>query len=154
MKSTNSRISRISVGRLYNLGNYEHVRYELTIEVPEGATASETMEGVERLMAALNPREPGSVPSESTIQQDERRLTDMKERFSVSSAEFERYYDPGYVGTPEEYIARCEQSLLESIRKRQAWKAKSKKARALLDDLGGAACWRDAKLEWDDDGEM
>ena len=30
------KITKITVGRLHNLGNYEHVRYELTVEVPEG----------------------------------------------------------------------------------------------------------------------
>lgn len=154
MNSTKPRISRITIGRLFNLGSYEHVRYELTIEVPEGESASTALEGAERLFVALNPKEPGSVSSESDIERQQRQVNDMKERLSVGSGEFERYYGHGYVGTPEEYIARCEQSLAESIQKRQAWKARSQKARSLLDDLGGAAKWRDAKLEWDDDGEI
>lgn len=151
MKSTNPRISRITIGRLFNLGSYEHVRYELTIEVPEDESAATALEGTERLLAALNPKEPGNVPSESTVQHDERRVADMKERLAKGADEFNRYYGPGFVGTPEEYIARCEESLRESIARREAWKARAKKARSLLDDLGGAAKWRDAKLEWDDD---
>lgn len=109
------------------------------------------LEGAERLLAALNPKEPGSVQSEATISHDERRLADMKERVR-DPEDFSRYYG-GYVGTPEEYVARCEQSLNESKAKREAWKARAKKARSLLDDLGGAAQWRDAKLEWDDNGD-
>ena len=32
------RISRIGIGRLHNLGNYEHVRYEVTVELPPGTS--------------------------------------------------------------------------------------------------------------------
>ena len=44
-------------------------------------------------------------------------------------------------------------SLAESVAKRDAWEARSAKARKLLEDLGGAANWKDAKLEWDNDDE-
>lgn len=151
MNSTNPRIVRITVGRLYNLGSYEHVRYELTIEIPEKASAAKTLEGVERLLSALNPREPGGVPSETDISGDELRVTSMKERLLKGEDEFDRHYGHSFVGTREEYIARCEGSLQESMAKRKAWKERSQKARLLLDDLGGAAEWKDAKLNWDGD---
>lgn len=145
-----TKITRVTIGRLYNLGSYEHVRYELTVEIPDGESASKAVAGIERIFAALNPREPGSVQTETTILHDTRRVQDMKDRLAKSPEDFEQYYR-GYVGTPEEYIARCEESLNESIAKREAWKARSRKARELLDDLGGAAKWHDAKLEWNDD---
>lgn len=145
-----TKITRITIGRLYNLGSYEHVRYELALEIPDGQSASAAVDGAERIFSALSPKEPGSVQTEITIQHEARRVQDMKDRLAKDPEDFERYYR-GYVGTPEEYINRCEQSLNESIAKREAWKARSKKARELLDDLGGASKWHDAKLEWEDD---
>jgi len=50
-----SRISRISVGRLYNLGRYEHVRYEITLEVPEGGRAGDDLLKVLTLIHDLKP---------------------------------------------------------------------------------------------------
>ena len=144
-------ISKITVGRLYNLGSYEHVRYELTVEIQSEESATKTLEGIERIFSALNPKETGCVPTETDVRHDERRVADMKERLANGIDNFNQAYGFGYAGTPEEYIARCEQSLNDSIQKRKDWKARAKKARALLDDLGGAAKWHDAKLSWDND---
>jgi hypothetical protein len=36
-KEAKPRVVRVGIGRLYNLGNYEHIRYDLTIEIPEGS---------------------------------------------------------------------------------------------------------------------
>lgn len=30
-------VTKITIGRLFNLGSYEHVRYELTVEIREEA---------------------------------------------------------------------------------------------------------------------
>ena len=55
---TKSTVSRIVVGRLYNLGNYEHVRYELTVDVPEGRSAALALKNTLRLLKAANPKPP------------------------------------------------------------------------------------------------
>ena len=143
-------VTKITIGRLFSLGNYEHVRYELMVEIREGESATTALEGVERIFAALNPKETGSVPTEIDVKHDERRVQTMKDMLAAGADEFDRYYGHGFTGTPEEYIARCEQSLLYSTMKREVWKARAKAARALLDDLGGAAKWHDAKLTWED----
>ncbi len=145
-----ARITRITIGRLYNLGSYEHVRYELTVEIPENGLVSETFQGLERLFVALNPRAPSGVAAEHEITRDKRRLEHMKELLGKGEEEFRRE-NTYFVGTSEEYIARCEESLNKAIKSRQDWEARSKKAREMLEDLGGAAKWHDAKLEWDDD---
>ena len=146
--STPSHITRLTVARLYNLGSYEHVRYELSVEVPDGQSASKALLGTERLLAALNPKSP--YPSETEIAHDKRRVERMKELLGKGEEEFRRE-NTHFVGTPEEYIARCEESVSEAVNRRQEWKSRQQRARQLFDDLGGAAKWHDAKLEWDKD---
>ncbi len=43
MKSKHPKIKTISIARLYSLGNYEHIRFELTAEVPDGCSAKATL---------------------------------------------------------------------------------------------------------------
>ena len=140
----NSRISKITVGRLFNLGNYEHVRYELTVDVPEGQSATQAITAVEAILEGMKPVSRCGVPSESEIAHAEKSLQAMR------SMNFQRNY--GHCeGTPAEIIVRHEQSLEEAKAKRASALATAKQARALFDDLGGASQWKDAKLDWDDE---
>lgn len=143
-----SKISRIGIGRLYNLGSYEHVRYEITVDVADGESASRVLVGLERILSALKPT--AAVSSETEIAHEERRLAHMRELLAKGEEAF-RQEHTFFVGTPEEYIGRCQDSLIQNIKKREEWKERSRKARELLDDLGGAAEWKDAKQYWDDD---
>lgn len=43
-----------------------------------------------------------------------------------------------------------QQSHADNVARREAWEARSAKARKLLEDLGGAANFKDAKLDWED----
>jgi hypothetical protein len=142
-----ARISRITVGRLYNLGSYEHVRYELALEIPEGASASEAIIGVERLLEALNPSKLKSCKSESDLEREKLRL---QEDALLSDEEFHRRYGHSYTGTRGEYQARMRDGWRESKERREMVAAIAKNARLMFDDLGGAAQWKDAKLDWED----
>ena len=51
-----SAVTRLTVGRLYNLGNYEHVRYEITAEVPKGGSAKKTLLDIGAILAGLKPQ--------------------------------------------------------------------------------------------------
>jgi hypothetical protein len=53
-----AHVSRFSVARLHNLGNFEHVRYEVTVEVPIGVRASDVLRDVDALLLELNPKRP------------------------------------------------------------------------------------------------
>jgi len=138
-------ITKITIGRLYNLGSYEHVRYEMTAEIAEGESASKALIGLEKILSALNPKAPGSVPDEDAIKRDIRRLQEMR---ALNDEDFERFHG-GYKGTRAEYLDRISQSIAEGTERLNAWKAKAAKARELLDDLGGAAEFKDAKLDWE-----
>ena len=138
------KVSKITIGRLYNLGNYEHVRYELTVEVPEGESAAVAVKGMERILEAMSPHM--AVQSESELK---RKAAEVERMKTMPAVEWERNYG-GHKGTPTEIIERYQTGLDEETLKRQTALARAAKARQLFDDLGGAAEWKDAKLAWED----
>lgn len=145
---SNPRISKITVGRLFNLGSYEHVRYELTVEIPEGESAVSAITGMERLLEAMNPAKLRACKSEMDLKRDEVRL---QEEALMTDEEFRRRHGNSYVGTRSEYQERCRKSWQEEKERRAKIVAAQKNARQMFDDLGGAAHWKDAKLDWEDD---
>ena len=140
-----SRISRISIGRVYNLGNYEHVRYELTVDVPEGESAAAAVIGMERIVEGLRPDR--SSPSAADLERSQFAIDEAKK---MSAAAFERQHG-NPVGGPDAYIARMQESLDKANADRAASQARQRRARRLFDDLAGAETFKDAKLSWDDD---
>lgn len=52
------RITTVTVARLHNLGNYEHIRYECTVALPEGTSPASVIGELEQLMDELQPRPP------------------------------------------------------------------------------------------------
>ena len=123
-----ARVSRITVGRLHNLGNYEHVRYEIAVDVPEGASAMQTLSNVERVLAGLDPKPPVSG-------YDLQRAAEALKKPVEEWPEWERDNVEAY----SNYIA-----------KDAAWRAEQKLAREALDDIGGTRIYTDAKEKWDD----
>jgi len=141
-------ITKITIGRLYNLGNYEHVRYELSVEVPEGQSAATAVIGMEKILSGLAPLKHANVKSQHDIQQMAREIEAMK---TMSVVDWERRYG---LGTGSDLIERKQDLLEEESVKTQAALTRARRARQLFDDLGGAAQWKDAKLDWDDyDGQ-
>lgn len=142
-----TRITRITIGRLYNLGSYEHVRYELTVEIPEGESPTAAVLGMEKILEGMKPVKTQCVDSEHEIKRREAEVLKVE---TLSPEQWEREY--GHcAGTREEVIQRYRKSYNEAVEKREAALARASRARALFDDLGGAAEWKDAKLDWDDD---
>ena len=142
------KVSKITVARLYNLGSYEHVRYELTVDVGKGESAQKALVNLEKILDALSHR--GGGDTDANIACAERRVADfLTERNKIGDAEFKRKH--GYFeGTPLEYIARLHNGVEEAKTKRAAYKERHAQARKLLDDLGGDATWKDSKLEWEE----
>jgi hypothetical protein len=52
---TKTRVTKITVARLYSLGNYEHVRYEISAEVADGESAAEAMKSLMAITQRLKP---------------------------------------------------------------------------------------------------
>lgn len=139
------KISKITAARLFNTGNYEHVRYELTVDVSESESASDAIVGLERIMEGLRP-----IRNVKTDQEIKLLESQIERMLTMPAVEWERQYKH-YTGTPTEIIERHRKSLDEEIEKASKAKDVAKRARELLDDIGGASKWTDAKLDWDDE---
>lgn len=139
----NSRINHIKIGRVYNLGNYEHVRYELSVEVQEGESAESAFRGLEQIIKGLEPAK--GIKEQDELDRDQKRIDAMRK---LSAEEWaERHWG---VGTREEVIQRYEDSLAADRKRREESITRAAAVRALFDDLGGAAEWKDAKQDWDE----
>lgn len=142
------KITKVTIGRLYNLGNYEHVRYEITGEVGPDESAAKLLVGMERVMAGLKPDK--TIPTQDDIRRAEMEVSRM---IAMNDEEWRRAY--GHcTGTRAEVTDRYKVSLAEKFIARSKSIERSKKARELFDDLGGAAQWKDAKLDWQDDDDF
>jgi hypothetical protein len=146
-------ITKITIGRLYYLGSYEHIRYELSVEVPEGSSASKALVGMEKLLHALAPEGNSGVKSEQELQREYTRILDLQKELTGMGPEKFRLKHGYFVGTPTEYLDCLTKALDDEHAKRNAYLERFKKARALLDDLGGASAWKDAKLSRDNEND-
>lgn len=146
-------VTKITIGRLYNLGSYEHIRYELTAEVPAGESPATALLGLEKILAGLSPKTHTHTREE--LRREGLRIEELRSSLKATTDENEFRRKHGhFVGTPEEYVSRCEQWHFENVKNRDAWERRSAKARKLLEDLGGAANWKDAKLNWENDSDF
>ena len=143
-------ITKITIGRLYNLGSYEHIRYELTAEVPQGESPATCTIGMEKIIGAMNPKMPCGCISEDD---EKRKLLEIEAMKALDDEAFNNRYLWSGKTNRAEYMKRTLDDLNEGISKRKQWEARAAKARKLLEDVGGAANWRDAKLEWDSDDQ-
>ena len=121
------RVSKITIGRLHNMGNYEHVRYEVTVEVPEGASAAAVMADLEGVLADLKPKPP-------------------VEEYDLARA-IDTLKKP--VSELQDYEISNIPALKEKVAKDAAWRKSQIAARVHLDAIGGAVSYVDAKETWD-----
>lgn len=132
--SETARVVRVGIGRLYNLGNYEHIRYDLTIEIPEGADTLDAVSKLRQILRALKP-----VKSKSYEDTQAERLGAM-----TPEERQEQIKNGSYAA--KDFIA-AEERLL----KRSAAKSKREAALQLFNNLAGASVYTDHKEQWDDD---
>lgn len=150
MKQTKTRITKITIGRLYNLGNYEHVRYDLTAEVAPGESARKALIGLEKIVMALAPEKQACVHTRGELEREINRVAEMRKRLKELGADEFRRREGHLEGTPLEYIRRCQQTVAENQKRRGDYERRCAKAREYLDAIGGAEKWKDAKLDWQD----
>ncbi len=137
-------VTKITIGRLFNLGDYEHVRYELTVEVPAGRSATTALIGLENIIEALNPKRPADVPDAGDIKQMEAMLAEVR---SSTDEKCRKYRGRSKYAL----IHQLQREIPEAVKRMEQWKSRQRRARMLLNDLGGAAVWKDAKEDWDND---
>lgn len=126
-KIRKSRITRLTVARLYNLGNYEHVRYEITAEVPRGGSAKQTLLDTVGILRGLKPLK---TPYNLTTAQEVLAKAPA-ERTEAEKDRLEEYADV--------VNQHCGAKALRVI------------ALNKLDDVGGVSVKTDAKDSWGDD---
>jgi hypothetical protein len=144
----NSTVTKITIGRLFNLGSYEHIRYEITVEVPPASDPAAALIGLETILDAMNPKRPCGVSDDSTLEcmaNEIRRIT----RMSRADWEYTRWCEMDQA----QCIAEKEAELAKCVAKTEHWKRRQAKARQLLSDLGAAVLYKDAKDDWDDDND-
>lgn len=138
--NSKSKISRFTIGRLYNLGNYEHVRYELTVEVAEGRSAALALRNTLKLLKAVNPKPP--VPSYE---------------YESAKSKIEKPNDWHKNIADKEEQARLRKEMVaesqKTVKKFETWVNRRHAAEIVLDDIGGSKAFKDAKLSWEDNDD-
>lgn len=125
-----SHVTRLTIARLYSVGNYEHIRFELGAEVPKGGSAKQTLLDLGAIIARLKPVR---IPYNYGVAKA--ALQKLPEQ--MSEAEKARLDE--YRSIVSEY--ECAKNLrLEALNK--------------LDDLGGTSKHTDAKDSWDDEPQF
>lgn len=122
------RVSRLSIGRLCNLGNFEHIRYEVTVELPEGVDVTKTLKAIEEALNIMAVRPPDGWSYRRALE------ALGKPRSEWTSLDIAN--EPSY---------------RENVRRMETWKAKQEYARAVLGELGLSSQFTDHKEKWEDD---
>jgi hypothetical protein len=135
MNTTTSHVSRISIARLYNLGDYEHARYEVTVEVPEGADAAVTFQNLEEIVEALNPKCPINEYNLRAAQTWIEKSDEQKEQCATGELGFEGGSDRQAI---DAWLERREADALKAIHANNEHQLRRDMAIAALKDLGGA----------------
>lgn len=121
------RITSIAISRLYNLGNYQNIKYDLAAEVAPGQKAGEVFAELHFILASLRP-------------------------FPKPSC-FDDY--AAAIKKPQTIQSEWEKSHLEEWTENVcAWNERRRRrdeAVRRLDELGGHSFFKDAKTGWDND---
>lgn len=133
-----SRINRISIARLHNRGNYEHSRYEVTVEPQQHEDPGRVFRELEDVLDALDPQTPtiGFWP----VATYRKRLAEYTAKRAAGVALDEREQQETEEATRA--VARWDE-----------WQAARDAALARFSALGGAERHTDAKLGWDQDDD-
>jgi hypothetical protein len=145
-RESTMKITTIKIARLHNLGNYEHVRYELSAEIGPSESATQCVIGLENILNDLDPKPPADVKSSSELSQGKLRLERIT---SLPPEEFDTEF--GFDrGDRDDYIKRLEEDMANAIQKRLEWEKRRETALQMLDNIGGTTKWTDCKQQWED----
>lgn len=129
MENENTKISKITIGRLHNLGSYEHIRYEISVELGADDNPASVLLNLEQVLQDLQAK---SGYSSYGIQK-------AKAVLAKNASELDKWE----VENLELYKSRIAKHD-EAMKRREA-------ARQALTDLGGSSIYKDAKLDWEGD---
>lgn len=121
-----AQVTRIAIGRLHNLGNYEHIRYDVTVDLTNGDNPGLIIHRLEKLLGALAP-----VKTDYEYQRAVRVMSNPELAKDETISNIEIY--KARIEKHDKAVARRERALI------------------LFGALGGASEYTDAKLKWEDD---
>lgn len=136
------KVTKITIGRLFSLGNYEHVRYELTVEC-EWDQAPTAFRSIENILEALNPKKPHGYHGAKELELAENRIRDLHE---LTDEQVRHIHGQSKYSL----IVKWQNQLRENSKRSYQWDRRREFAISLLNDLGGASEFKDAKQDWDD----
>lgn len=123
-----TRITQFRIGRMHNLGNYEHIKYEVTVEVAPGDDVGKRLTTVETI---LNDIQADLPHSDWDIQR-------AKELLAKPEGDLDEY--------DVKRIPRAKRQLAEN----EAALKRRETARAALSTLNYESEHKDAKKDWDE----
>lgn len=139
------RITRITMARLHNLGNYEHVRYEVTVDLPAGTSPASVARDLEDTLNALEPKCP---VSDWDLGNAIKLLSGPEPTLQPKCDD-----DDDTFTSPEQALRRAQADRERArlhIARHEAWRRARDVALRRFDELGGTARHTDAKDQWDD----
>ena len=134
---TKPRITTITIARLFNTGNYEHVRYELCAEVPEGHSAAGVFKQLTGVLANLAPKGPVDESEYLRALEFLKNPDDWNKNIENAKAR-------------KRLNAQTAKACRERVKKYEAWRKARIAALDTLDQLGGSSKYTDAKDTWDE----
>ena len=127
--SEKSRISKIHLGRVYNLGNYENIRYEISVDIGVNDNPAEVLIRLEKILKGLYLKS------------------------GVSGYELRQFEE--LMAKPEDQHSEYEKKSLPSLKEKYERHEKAKRirlaAREPLATLNASSEFTDHKLDWDDE---
>lgn len=115
-------ITHLRVSRLFNLGDYEHKKIEVSVDIPFGVLPSFILIGLERILEAIGEEDPV----------DDYAMESAQREASRTDEEFKNYH-----GVENWQSAKADaHKLLDDLQgQREAWKLRQRQARQALDYL-------------------
>jgi hypothetical protein len=121
-----AKITEITIGRLHNLGNYEHVRYEVKAYVAGTEDPGLLISRLEKLLGALAP-----IKNDYDYQRAMRIMSD---------PELANDETQGNIAVYRSRIEKHDKSV-----------ARRARALEIFNELGGTSQYVDAKVNWEND---
>lgn len=127
------KVTALTVARLHNLGNYEHIRYEVTVAIPDGASTGAVLADLTAMLDDLRPNKTSSY-----------ELKHAREILAQPVPEVAEQDEAERIHARREHAQRL-------VDRNDAEERRIARARAAFDDFGGAKRYTDAKDKWDDE---
>lgn len=136
------RISRLTIARLFNLGSYEHVRYEVTVELPPGTSPASVMTELDATMADVDPKPP--VSTWGLYEAQNLLSKPAPEAPAASPDDDDDPFSESPIARHHRLLEKREEAKRD-IERYEAWRQRRDAALAKLDQFGGTRTYSQPK---------